>query len=495
AIVCLGVVVRWCGDYVIVWSVEYNHSFITIDESINYDIHELYATHWLSFEVDSEVVQSAEGLCTRAYNPRAVEFQYSLNPETTEYDYNDFNSFVYQFTQHRNTIRFKTRLRRLEGCEKPSLFDEYVGEVAIDTSDLDQLVKYNIFNVDLCQLGKILHGPGGRAMDRHKVVIPPDTLRPKVDTANGAAPSMFTTKLTREERLRRNQSYHPMKTNEERHQSNTGSNPTKTNEQKHQSYEHANTKPWGLLNSTSVQSAIEQTVNMDCITVFRQMSGASVEFYVIFSKTHRLQYIGGDFRPGHFLSSRSLRLINYIAPPRFVDAKKFKMREMPDDIAEYIVILTLRARVWNYGNGDLVIESDDVGPIKVDADWVPSARIPSDFPKGAVVEIEFVRDSWCLRKLHGHWHDGLDLRRLDSPYIWPGYTVQDAEYRGRKYAHGVEECVERAVLRQNFNDEQSHDQRRNQARLDVILCSNYEKFFICGLCPKLCVRFTARSSV
>ncbi|RCN25353.1 hypothetical protein ANCCAN_28936, partial [Ancylostoma caninum] len=193
--------------------------------------------------------------------------------------------------------------------------DEYVGEVAIDTSDLDQLVKYNIFNVDnlarpgerpvwrvvhyvlggkeiplmtlLCQLGKILHGPGGRAMDRHKVVIPPDTLRPKVDTANGAAPSMFTTKLTREERLRRNQSYHPMKTNEERHQSNTGSNPTKTNEQRHQSYEHANTKPWGLLNSTSVQSAIEQTVNMDCITVFRQMSGASVEFYVIFSKTHR----------------------------------------------------------------------------------------------------------------------------------------------------------------------------------------------------------------
>ncbi|KAL6727882.1 hypothetical protein Aduo_009720 [Ancylostoma duodenale] len=369
-----GVVVRWCGDYVIVWSVEYNHSFIVIDKSINYDLHELYATHWLSFEVDPEVVQSAEGLCTRAYDPRAVEYQHSLNPETTEYDYNDFNSFVYQFSQHRNTIR-----------------DDYVGEVGIDMWDLEQLVKYNIFNVD-----------------------------------------------------------------------------------------HANTKPWGLLNSTSVQSAIEQTVNMDCITVFRQMNRASVEFYVIFSKTHRfgircdgalnleigrwarLQYIGGDFRPGHFLSSQSLRLINYIAPPRFVDAKKFKMREMPDDIAEYIVILTLRARVWNYGNGDLVIESDDVGPIKVDVDWVPPSRIPSDFPKGAVVEIEFVRDSWYLRKLHGHWHDGLDLRRLDSPYIWPGYTVEDAEYRGRRYAHGVEECVERAVLRQNFNEEQPHHQRIDQ---------------------------------
>ncbi|EYC37073.1 hypothetical protein Y032_0829g2571 [Ancylostoma ceylanicum] len=220
---------------------------------------------------------------------------------------------------------------------------------------------------------------------------------------------------------------------------------------------------------------------MDCITVFRQMNGATVDFYVIFSKTHRfgllcdgdlnleigrwarLQYIGGDFKPGHFLSSRSLRLINYIAPPRFVDAKRYKMREVPEDIAEFIVILTLRARVWNYGNGDLVIESDDVGPIKVDANWTPSPHIPSKFPKGAVVEIEFVRDSWYLRKLHGHWHDGLDLRRLDSPYIWPGYTVEEAEYRGRRYAHGVEECTERAVSRQNFDEEQPRYQRKNQS--------------------------------
>ncbi|EPB73784.1 hypothetical protein ANCCEY_07121 [Ancylostoma ceylanicum] len=374
---------------------------------------EYKATHWLSFVVDSEIVQSVEGPCTRAYNPRAVEFQYSLNPETTEYDYNDFNSFVYQFTQHRNTIR-----------------DEYIGEVAMDKSDLEQLVKYNIFDVDLCQLGKILHGPGGRVMDREKVVIPPDTLRPTVETITRAAPSMFAAKLTREDRLRRNTGHYP----------------------------NASTKPWGQLNSANVQSAIEQTVNMDCITVFRQMNGATVDFYVIFSKTHRfgllcdgdlnleigrwarLQYIGGDFKPGHFLSSRSLRLINYIAPPRFVDAKRYKMREVPEDIAEFIVILTLRARVWNYGNGDLVIESDDVGPIKVDANWTPSPHIPSKFPKGAVVE-------------------------LDSPYIWPGYTVEEAEYRGRRYAHGVEECTERAVSRQNFDEEQPRYQRKNQARL------------------------------
>ncbi|VDM71417.1 unnamed protein product, partial [Strongylus vulgaris] len=207
---------------------------------------------------------------------------------------------------------------------------------------------------------------------------------------------------------------------------------------------NADARPWGQVNWTGAQLAVERTINMDCIIVFRQMRKNIIQFYVIYSKTHkfailcdgnirlnigqwaRLQYIGNDFRRGQMLHSGSLRLINYIAAPQFIVAKKFKMREVNDDFAEYIVILTLRAKIQNR-DGDLIIESNDVGTIKVDAQWSPTFPVPEEFPKGAVVEIEFVRDCWYLRKLHGHWHDGFDLRRLDSPFIGPGYTVEETE--------------------------------------------------------------------
>lgn len=55
-------------------------------------------------------------------------------------------------------------------------------------------------------------------MDRDKVVISPDALRPTVEAISGAAPSMFAAKLTREERLRRNSNYYPVKTKDEKHQ-------------------------------------------------------------------------------------------------------------------------------------------------------------------------------------------------------------------------------------------------------------------------------------
>ncbi|ETN83864.1 hypothetical protein NECAME_07156 [Necator americanus] len=100
---------------------------------------------------------------------------------------------------------------------------------------------------------------------------------------------------------------------------------------------------------------------------------------------YKLQYVGGDFKCGQFLDSRNMRLINYIAPPRFVDAKKFKLREMQNDF-EYIVILALRARIQFSAAGDPIIESDTVGRIKIDEDWARRSEIPALLPNRAVIE-------------------------------------------------------------------------------------------------------------
>ncbi|KAK6741997.1 hypothetical protein RB195_009709 [Necator americanus] len=485
-----GVVVRWCRDYVIVWSVEYNHSFIILDKSVIYDRNKLYPTHWLCFDVDPEIVDSPEGFCTRAFNPRAVEIKHSLNPETTEHDYNDFNSFVYQFAEFadRNTIRFKTRLKRIEKCPRPALFDQFIGEVDVSLLflaivELKQLARpgeqrvWEVVNyvhcgkevalpVLLCKLGKKLYGAAGRLMDRNEVIVPPNNLQPAYPTPSDEVPSMFAENLTRDERMRRNVNLYGVRNNEG------------ASSQTH--YESGHVKPWGQLNSTEPQSAVEQTINMDCITVFRRMEDAAVKFYVIFSKTHkfgilcdggidleigkwaRLQYVGGDFKCGQFLDSRNMRLINYIAPPRFVDAKKFKLREMQNDF-EYIVILALRARIQFSAAGDPIIESDTVGRIKIDEDWARRSEIPALLPNRAVIEIEFVRDSWYLRKLHCNWHDNMDIEQLDSPYIRPGYTVEEMEeICGLRCAHGVEGCREFSFQQRDFHDEQPEHRLANQ---------------------------------
>ncbi|ETN83865.1 hypothetical protein NECAME_07157, partial [Necator americanus] len=298
----LGVVVRWCRDYVIVWSVEYNHSFIILDKSVIYDRNKLYPTHWLCFDVDPEIVDSPEGfwsvdlsflffllkefLCkiTRAFNPRAVEIKHSLNPETTEHDYNDFNSFVYQFAEFadRNTIRVSCmlifsslNLDEVAGnkTRRSIIRDQFIGEVGISTSEFEELVKYNIYNVDLCKLGKKLYGAAGRLMDRNEVIVPPNNLQPAYPTPSDEVPSMFAENLTRDERMRRNVNLYGVRNNEG------------ASSQTH--YESGHVKPWGQLNSTEPQSAVEQTINMDCITVFRRMEDAAVKFYVIFSKTHK----------------------------------------------------------------------------------------------------------------------------------------------------------------------------------------------------------------
>ncbi|KHJ91495.1 hypothetical protein OESDEN_08639 [Oesophagostomum dentatum] len=228
------------------------------------------------------------------------------------------------------------------------------------------------------------------------------------------------------------------------------------------STETVESRPWGKC-ASECESSLEVTVNIDCIVVYREMDGSHPKFYVIFSKTHkfgilcdgginlevgkwaRLRYIGKQLQPGQYLSSKSLCLICYIAPPSLVDVKRYKMTQLPDEEATYIVILTLRAEIECTEDGNLAIQSNVVGSIKVDSEWSPSTRIPRSFPKGAVIEIEFVRDSWFLRKLHGPWNDGFDFRKLDSPYIIPGYTVEEAEYNGRRHPHGMEKYRERTA--------------------------------------------------
>ncbi|CAJ0598181.1 unnamed protein product [Cylicocyclus nassatus] len=247
------------------------------------------------------------------------------------------------------------------------------------------------------------------------------------------------------------------------------------------SIDNSGERPWGQISWTGATLAVEQTINMNCLIVFRQVVGADVKCYLIFSKTHkfgflcdgsiklkvghwaRLQYVGTDFRPGQVLDSRSLRLIGYIASPLFIVTRKYKIREEPEEFAEFVVILVLRANIHNH-NGMLFIESADVGTIKVDTQWTPNFAIPSQFPKGAVVEIEFVKDSWYLRKLHGNWHDGFDLRRLDSPFITPGYTVEEMEkfYR-KRLAHGLETCEERFPQRPHSTHEQQPSHSMNRA--------------------------------
>lgn len=47
--------------------------------------------------------------------------------------------------------------------------------------------------------------------------------------------------------------------------------------------------------------------------------------------------------------------------------------------------------------------------------------------------------------------------------------MEETEYRRKRYAHGVEECVERAVSLRNFNEEQPHHQQRNHVRFDFVI--------------------------
>ncbi|VDL73874.1 unnamed protein product [Nippostrongylus brasiliensis] len=176
--------------------------------------------------------------------------------------------------------------------------------------------------------------------------------------------------------------------------------------------------PWKKRRA-GVPSAVETLVNMDAIILCEHRRGNTIEFYSIFSITHRLcmrcgadidlpvgvwmrlQYTGDDFDQG-FLSGRRLRLIKTIPAPRNVPTRL--ERYDGDDLR---VILTTRVFVEYLPNERFCLVSDDLGDIRFEREQLPS--VLDQFEEGVDAEVEFYADSLWLRRLFG-------LQKRDHSY-------------------------------------------------------------------------------
>ncbi|WKY13864.1 hypothetical protein Q1695_004590 [Nippostrongylus brasiliensis] len=168
--------------------------------------------------------------------------------------------------------------------------------------------------------------------------------------------------------------------------------------------------PWKKRRA-GVPSAVETLVNMDAIILCEHRRGNTIEFYSIFSITHRLcmrcgadidlpvgvwmrlQYTGDDFDQG-FLSGRRLRLIKTIPAPRNVPTRL--ERYDGDDLR---VVLTTRVFVEYLPNERFCLVSDDLGDIRFEREQLPS--LLDQFEEGVDAEVEFYADSLWLRRLFG----------------------------------------------------------------------------------------------
>ncbi|XGW06060.1 hypothetical protein V3C99_016418, partial [Haemonchus contortus] len=183
-----------------------------------------------------------------------------------------------------------------------------------------------------------------------------------------------------------------------------------------------------------LQSVGNSCLSMDAIVVFRKVNGNKVQFYIIFSKTHkkafrcdgemelpmgvwmRLQYVGKCSAEG-YLCSRYLRLIKNIAAPQHTHARLVKRSARTGKLADHAIILTLRASIEFSHTNEASFFADDIGYIMVDEDEMSQKLVISRFEKGAVVEVEFVNDSWWLRRLLGEWRDDIDLSNFCSQLV------------------------------------------------------------------------------
>ncbi|KAK5979477.1 hypothetical protein GCK32_001058 [Trichostrongylus colubriformis] len=188
---------------------------------------------------------------------------------------------------------------------------------------------------------------------------------------------------------------------------------------------------------------------MDGIAVFRKMNGSEVQFYIIFSKTHkeafrcdgglelpigvwmRLQYTGENCSGG-YLNSRHLQVIKNIAAPRYTHARLVRRSAGTGQLTDHVVILTLLAFVEFSRTGELSLISDDVGYIMVDQDEIVQESLRSCLEKGAIVEVEFVNGSWWLRNVLGEWHEGIDLSNPDLRCRRNGFNLTEDQSRSEK---------------------------------------------------------------
>ncbi|VDO28658.1 unnamed protein product [Haemonchus placei] len=126
-----------------------------------------------------------------------------------------------------------------------------------------------------------------------------------------------------------------------------------------------------------------------------------------------LQYVG-EYSSEGYLCSRYLRLVKNIATPQHTHARLVKRSARTGKLADHAIILTLRAFIEFSHTNEASFFADDIGYIMVDEEEMSQKLLISRFEKGALVEVEFVNDSWWLRRLLGEWRDDIDLSNFCS---------------------------------------------------------------------------------